>query len=268
MKEPGQRTVSRQRRGLRAFLHSELDPTARIQHLSFANKLLAAAIVLATLVAIIRTEPDVARGNEAIFDALDLCFGAMFMIEYVLRSWTIVENARYRGPLGRLKFAFAPGSVIDAVAILATLAPFFAANLLPLRILRLAALIRVAKLGRLSSAMRRLGTAVMDRRYELMLTGLVAMVGMVAGATLMWWAEGEVQPDKFGSIPRAMWWAAVTLTTIGYGDVYPITAIGKTLSVCMAVIGIGLIAMPTGILAAAFSDALHHDGEVQESSTS
>ncbi len=256
-------TIAAERRSLRAFLHNQLDPATRIASLSFANKFLATMIVLATLVAIVRTEPDIVTGNEAIFNILDLCFGAIFLIEYVLRSRTIVENTHYRGPLGRLQFALKPGSIIDAIAIAATLAPFIVANLLPLRILRLAALVRVAKLGRLSSAMRRLGAAMAERRYELILTALVALVGMVVGATLMWWAEGDVQPDKFGSIPRAMWWAAVTLTTIGYGDVNPITAVGKALSVFMAVMGIGLIAMPTGILAAAFSDVLRRDLNVQ-----
>src|SRR5690606_28477353 len=92
--------------------------------------------------------------------------------------------------------------------------------------------------------------------YELCFTVAIALVLIVLGASAMWAAEGALQPEKFGSIPRAMWWAAVTLTTIGYGDVYPVTALGKLIAVAVALAGIGLIAMPAGILAAAFSDAL------------
>jgi len=79
---------------------------------------------------------------------------------------------------------------------------------------------------------------------------------MLLAATALYWAEGDVQPDRFGSIPRALWWAVVTLTTVGYGDVAPITPLGKALAAAVAVIGIGLIALPAGMLAAAFSDAI------------
>jgi voltage-gated potassium channel len=79
---------------------------------------------------------------------------------------------------------------------------------------------------------------------------------MLFGATALYWAEGDIQPDRFGSIPRALWWAVATMTTIGYGDVYPITPLGKVLASVTAILSIGLIAMPTGILAAAFSDGM------------
>lgn len=79
---------------------------------------------------------------------------------------------------------------------------------------------------------------------------------MLISATLLYWAEGVEQPDKFGSIPRALWWSIVTLTTVGYGDVYPVTALGKLISAVVAIVGIGIIAMPAGIMAAAFSDAI------------
>jgi voltage-gated potassium channel len=107
--------------------------------------------------------------------------------------------------------------------------------------------------------MRHLTQALRERRYELSLTAFLAAFVMTFGAAALWWAEGEIQPDKFGSIPRAMWWATVTLTTIGYGDVFPVTPLGKVFAGLVAVAGIGLIALPTGILAAAFSDALQRE---------
>jgi voltage-gated potassium channel len=108
----------------------------------------------------------------------------------------------------------------------------------------------------MSAAIARLSAAVISKRYELMLTlGLAAGV-LILGASALHWVEGEVQPDKFGSIPRSLWWAVITLTTIGYGDVYPITAAGKFVAAIVALAGVGLIALPAGILAGAFSEAV------------
>jgi voltage-gated potassium channel len=94
-----------------------------------------------------------------------------------------------------------------------------------------------------------------------MLTGLAALFVLLVSATCLYAVEGPRQPDKFGSIPRALWWSVVTLTTIGYGDVYPATTLGKFLTGITAVVGVGLIATPAGILAAAFSDALQKQRE-------
>jgi len=95
----------------------------------------------------------------------------------------------------------------------------------------------------------------------------IAGIVLLVASTLMYWAEAGAQPDKFGSIPRAMWWCIITLTTVGYGDVYPVTLLGKSLAGLVAIAGIGLIAMPTGILAAAFSDVVQRRrAEAAESS--
>jgi voltage-gated potassium channel len=167
-----------------------------------------------------------------------------------------VEGPKYQGAFGRIRYALTLGAIVDLGVVLVSLLPFVAGSLFPLRLLRLFAIVRFAKLGRLSAAMRHLTGAIVERRHEIILTILFAMTLIIIGASAMWLAEGDVQPDKFGSIPRSMWWAAITLTTIGYGDVYPITVPGKIIAVMVAVAGIGLIAMPAGILAAAFSEAM------------
>ena len=105
-------------------------------------------------------------------------------------------------------------------------------------------------------ALQDLGHAVYERRHELLLTIGIAGFVLLLASTLMFWAEADAQPDKFGSIPRSMWWCIITLTTVGYGDTFPVTILGKMLSGLVAVAGIGLIAMPTGILAAAFSEVV------------
>ena len=125
-----------------------------------------------------------------------------------------------------------------------------------LRIFRLMRILRLIKLGRMSLAMNYLIEAITARRVELLLSFFVGLFFLILSASALYVVEGEVQPDKFGSIPRTLWWAAVTLTTIGYGDVYPVTPLGKVFAGLVAFAGIGLIALPTGILAAAFSEAV------------
>ena len=135
-----------------------------------------------------------------------------------------------------------------------------------LRLFRLVRILRLAKLGRFSLAMRHLSQAVSERRVELLLSLMLAAFVLVFAAAGMYALEGASSPEAFGSIPRAMWWSVCTLTTVGYGDIYPHTVPGKILGGLTATAGIGLIAMPTGILAAAFSDAfqrarIRHQGQ-------
>lgn len=242
---------------IRAKVWLQLEPRAWPRRgLSPVNRLLFVAILGATTAAMLRTEPTLAAGREGLFDAMDMMFAAIFTLEYLARVWSCTERPEYAGRWGWARFMLTPGALIDAAVVVVSLAPMISANLFALRLLRLFSIVRFAKLGRLSVAMRHMVDAVAERRHELALTALFAFGLIVFGATAMWAAEGNIQPQAFGSIPRAMWWAAVTLTTIGYGDAVPVTLIGKFIAIVIAIAGIGLIAMPAGILAAAFSDAL------------
>lgn len=246
---------------LRRRVHVQLDPRAWPERgLSPVNKVLAAVILIGTAAVILDTEPELAGRYGLLFFAVELAIGIVFAIEYAARVWAAAECAGDRPDWRkRLRFVFSKSGLIDALVIVATLAPFLGSEAIALRLLRLMRLLQLAKLGRLSAAMRHLVGAVSSRRDELALTILLALCLMTAGATALFWLEGEAQPDKFGSIPRALWWAVITLTTIGYGDVFPITPLGKVVAAMVAFTGIGLIAMPTGILAAAFSDAVQRN---------
>ena len=244
---------------LRRRVYEELEPHARGQFgLSFTNKVLVLFILVASALAILETEPVVAAENGDFFRSAELLFGGIFSIEYLLRLWIAPDNpqwAKYRFP--RIRYAFSVPALIDFLAIVPTLASLGpGGGSVLLRFFRILRILRLAKLGRMSHALQDLGEAVHERRHELILTVGIAGFVLLVASTLMYWAEADAQPDKFGSIPRAMWWCIITLTTVGYGDAYPVTMQGKILSGLVAIAGIGLIAMPTGILAAAFSDVV------------
>jgi voltage-gated potassium channel len=253
---------------LRHALYLQLEPTARAkQGLSLLNLILTGMILTAAGAAILETEPVVSAGHEHVFRTLELIFGGVFLLEYLARLWVAVENPKFaRDRFPRLRFAMTPTALIDLVAVLPALFALSGGGTLVLRFFRILRMLRLAKLGRTSNAWRHMAEAVYDRRYELGLTvGILAMAMLVSGS-LMYWAEADAQPDKFGSIPRALWWAIVTLTTVGYGDVYPITPFGRILAGCITIVGIALIALPTGIFAASFSDTLqrHKSRHVDE----
>ena len=241
---------------LRARLYRQLDPEARKRGLSPTNIALAVFIVFASVVAIVATEPTIHNRNGRLFFLAEFVFGGVFVVEYLARLWVAPERpGPESGWRKRLRFMFSFSGLIDLLTIIATLTPGAPAGPL-LRAFRLLRVLRLAKLGRMSSAWRYIGEAISSRRAELFLSLFAGIGLMVFSATLLYLAEGDAQPDKFGSIPRALWWAVATLTTIGYGDIYPVTPIGKLLASVTAVTSIGLIALPTGILAAAFSDAM------------
>ncbi len=227
--------------------------------------MLCVLILAAVTSAVLETEPTVALHHEMIFRSLELCFGAIFTAELCLRGWCAAGDANNvrEAWASRVRWLFSVPTMIDVLALAPAL---FATGVMPtygLRLLRLLRILRIARLGRFSSAWRVLARAVASRRDELLVTLGAALLVMLVSATALYMVEGSVQPAKFGSIPRALWWSLVTLTTIGYGDVTPVTPLGKVLAGITAFLGIGLIAAPTGILAAAFSEAAHQKHDEQ-----
>lgn len=190
----------------------------------------------------------------------------VFGIEYALRIWT--ANAPPRAPKNaRLKYITSFSGIVDLLAFIPALFLLSSNSSLLLRLLRLIRLAQIMKIPHLASGISHLGVALKDSWDELLVTFLLAVMFICCGATGMYLVEGSIQPEAFGSIPRAMWWAMATLTTVGYGDVYPITVAGKMFASFIALVGIAAVALPAGIFAAAFHNALSQNvftGEEQE----
>jgi voltage-gated potassium channel len=184
---------------------------------------------------------------------------AVFTIEYLMRLWSCTAMPRYRHPIaGRLAYAVRPIIIIDLLAILPTYLPLLGIDLRFLRVVRLMRISRVLKLGRYSEASGLLIDVLRRRSAELGAMVSVLIILLVLASSLMYIAEhdAQAQDGKFASIPDSMWWAVITLTTIGYGDVYPVTIMGKILGGLIAVSGIGIVALPTAIIATGFADEL------------
>lgn len=199
------------------------------------------------------------------FIGIELVSIYIFTLEYALRVWSCVEDRRYRHPLwGRLRFMCSPLALIDLVAVL----PFYLSiGLLDLRFLRLVRLLRLLKVTRYVRALHVIGQVVRRKRAELLVTlGMIGLILLLV-SSVMYSIESVAQPDKFGSIPDTMWWGVATLTTVGYGDVYPITPAGKVFSSIIAVLGLGLFAIPTGILASGFNEQLQEQRAVATSAS-
>ena len=180
---------------------------------------------------------------------------AVFTIEYLCRLWVSSEqfSLTHQGPIKtRLKFALSPYGIIDLLAIL----PFYLGLMMPtadLRVLRVFRLLRLLKLARYSPALSTLWQVVVDERRALTATLIIMGILLFASSTAIYHAEHEAQPDKFGSIPAAMWWAIATLTTVGYGDVVPVTTLGRLLGGIVMLLGLAMFALPVGIIASRFA---------------
>ncbi|GGA51714.1 potassium transporter Kef [Pelagibacterium lentulum] len=252
--------------GLRHRLFVLLEPQAwPHKGLSPLNKFITALICFAALIAILESEASVLQENTHLFLGVEAVLTIIFTAEYGARIWVAGEQEKYRGLIGRLRYMASPSALIDLMALLPLLLGLLGSQAFLLRLFRLFRVLRLAKLGRFSRATTAIIEALHVRRYELLMSVVVAAVLLLFSSTLLYIVEGDSQQDAFGSIPRAMWWSIATLTTVGYGDIVPVTALGRALAGFTALLGIGLIAMPTGILASAFSDAIQRQRQSEQS---
>ena len=215
-------------------------------------------LILLNIVALLlETVEPIYNLNRAAFELFEDFSLAVFALEYVVRLWAITANPRFSRPVtGRIRFAFTPLAIIDLVAILPLLLPPPTVDARFIRVIRVLRIFRVLKLVRYFRALRLLGQVISERKEELVSIFLVLLILLALSSSLMYFVEHEDQPEVFTSIPATMWWSIVTLTTVGYGDTYPITALGQTIAAIIAILGIGMFALPAGILGAGFVEAL------------
>ncbi len=178
----------------------------------------------------------------------------IFSIEYLLRVYVsdliFPTNSRIKSAL---KFIFSPYGLVDLLAILPFYLPlFFKIDLRFLRTLRLMRFLRILKINRYDHSFKLIWDVIKEKKSELGVTGFVTFLTLLVASFLVYHVEGDAQPEQFPNVLESFWWAICTLTTVGYGDIYPVTGLGKTIGGIIALLGIGIVALPTGIVSAGF----------------
>jgi voltage-gated potassium channel len=254
-------TMSRLRRvaRFRQRLYGILDQGSGTDRIgSVVNWTLIGLIIVTLTATVLESVPRLAVRYGEAFEAIENAALVTFSIEYAARLWTAVEHPRWRrfGAIrARLRLAASPAGLIDLAAVLPFWLPLFlAADFKALLVLRL---IRFFKLTRYSPAMRSLLEALYIERRALVGCFVILCGATLIAAALMHLAEGAVQPDKFATIPDAMWWAIVTLGTVGYGDAVPITTAGRLVAGLTIFVSFLMMALPVGIVATAFANEVH-----------
>lgn len=249
-------TIVRER-NLRSKVANQLNPAKMSSGLSPINKIIVGVIIICIIVSIFATEPYIINNYYDTILWLEIVFLVFFSVEYVARIWAAPEDDNsISATKNRVKFMLSFSGIVDFFVLMIMLLPFIFESTVILRLLRIFRILSLAKLGRFTGAWTLIRDVVKDRGYELIIAVLLTFGLMVISATVLYYTEGEIQPDNFGSIPRALWWSVITLTTVGYGDASPVTFMGKLMASGVALMGIALVALPSGILAAGISDAL------------
>lgn len=221
------------------------------------NLVLIVIIALNALAIVLHTVRDVNDRFPSLFIDFEYFSAIFFTVEYVLRLWVCVENERYRHPFwGRLRYAVSTGALIHLFAILPFYFSHFMADTGSLRMLRLFRIFRLFHITRYTRALRVIQQVATDKKEELVLSFTFILFMLVISSSIMFYIEHEAQPKVFSSIPATLWWGVSTLTTVGYGDAVPHTPLGKFFGGMIAFMGVGLFALPTGILASGFAEVL------------
>lgn len=241
---------------LRPIIYEILEGSERSNLYSLAGNIIITGLILINVAAFIAsTSPSFSQEQKSILENIEIVASLVFTIEYGLRLWVCTVDRRYSHPLwGRLRYGLTPLSLIDLVSIL----PFFTMLLFPelsfINLIRLLRLLRLLKMSRYSHSVRTMGAVLYAKKEELIATAFAVFILLIFASSVMYFVEYEAHPKAFGSILDSMWWGVVTLTTVGYGDIYPITPLGKFLGAILAFLGIGIFALPAGIIASGFSE--------------
>lgn len=221
---------------------------------------LSSLIIVNCIAVSLETVKSIHEPYREFFRILEVASACVFLVEYLCRLWVCVEQPQFAAPvMGRVRYALRPLPLLDLLVLLTFFAPV---DLRFLRVFRITRLLAVLHFDTFNRSMRAIVDAVARRKNLLVVAVVFMLVAVYCTAALIYFVEHSVQPEKFSSIPETVWWAVVTLTTIGYGDIFPITPLGKALTGAIVLFGIGIFALPTAILTAAILDVGHQAGKV------
>jgi voltage-gated potassium channel len=242
------------RRRLARLFDDDLPPTraTRIFYVALATLILVNVIGI-----VLESVQSVAERYEMPLRWLEVIATAVFAVEYVLRAWAAVDlrNKRYHDPVsGRLRYLRSFFALVDLVSILPGILGVLGAG--DLRTLRLLRLLRMLKLTRHATIFNLLWAVFREEARSIGAVLFILLLTLTISASMMYMIEGEAQPEGFSSIPAAMWWAVETLTTVGYGDLVPITVFGKIMGGVVAIVGVAALALFTSLITVSFLDQL------------
>ena len=235
------------------------DPQSGVADWDWVDVILLVLILLNVLAVILETVQSLQLRFGTAFWAFEVFSVGVFSVEYAARIWACTADPRYRQPIiGRLRYVSSFGGVVDLLAIL----PFYVSLAVPaaaldlriLRVLRLLRFARVLKLARYSDSIVRMKRVIGARRGDLGVALAAVGVVLILASSAIYYVEVDTQPDVFTSIPAAMWWGISALTTVGYGDITPVTPLGKFLGGIIQLLGIAIFALPAGIIAAGYEE--------------
>jgi voltage-gated potassium channel len=239
-------------------LMNETPTSGRLHH---QLDLIFIIFIIASVAAVfLETIPSVHEPLKLEFYWFDTIAIAVFTVEYLLRLYAAPEQGTNQsGIMSRLSFMKRPGSLVDLIAILPYYLQFlFAVDLRFIRILRV---LRVLKLTRYNTALTTFSMVLKREKRAFSAAMFITLLITILSGAIVYEFEHAVQPEKFDTMPRAMYWAVITLASVGYGDISPVTPIGQAFTMVLAILGIGIVALPAGILGSAFSDQLHQQRE-------
>ena len=225
--------------------------------------LLSLLIFFNVIAAVLETDTAIFNSFGRILDVFAIFSVLVFTLEYILRVWCCTENPEYRHPIqGRLKYMRTPMAIIDLLVILPLLiSPLLRAYPGIVSFIRFLRIFWILKIGHYSASFKTFGRVLSAKRGEMFIAFFVMFVLLILGSALIYFAEHDAQPEKFSSVLASLWWGVETMATIGYGDMVPITPLGKFIAGIVALIGVGLFALPAGFLASGFIEEVNRKKE-------
>lgn len=236
-------------------IYEIMEGTAAHKRVVAFHAFIVVLITLNVLFVVIETEESIAAKYGEFFLVFETFSLTIFAGEYALRLIVSRLHPNHSGKrFALLRLVVSPMMLVDLAVILPFFLPFIVADTRAIRILRLLRLFSIFKIARFSTSMKTFGEVIRSKAADLLMGFFILFIVLVLSSSLMYYAERDAQPEVFTSIIATMWWGVVTLTTIGYGDVVPITPAGRVIGAAVAGLGIAVYAIPTGIMASAFNE--------------